>query len=347
MPVYRIPPVVVGPQVFLPKQVNDKRPWGLIERNVPEQWGKTKGAGVTVAVLDTGLWRHSDLPEPAFAWNATGQGGVYDNRGHGTHVAGIIGARLDGAGVVGWAPECSLGCVKVLSDEGWGDFRWIAQGIEYAVAQGADIINMSLGGPSVHPYLRSAVLEAVKAGVIVLCAAGNDGPDPLTVNYPAAFSETIAIASYNQQGQISRFSSRGPQVDFAFPGEKILSTWPDNKFRILSGTSMATPAAAGLAALALAANREAVKKGQDQPIRSTEDMRQRFRQAAEDRGPQGRDPEFGWGVVDPEGVVKDVGTSSPDPSESDQELFTVAGITFSLHKHGDKEGVFIYKGDAE
>ena len=347
MPVYRIPPVVVGPQVFLPKQVKDKRPWGLIERSVPEQWGKTKGAGVTVAVLDTGLWRHNDLPTPVFAWNATGQGDVYDKQGHGTHVAGIIGARLDGAGVVGWAPECNLGCVKVLSDQGWGDDRWIARGIEYAVAQGADILNMSLGGPVRSPYVSAAVREAVQAGVIVLCAAGNEGPNPRTVGYPAALAETIAIASYNKQGQISRFSSRGPQVDFAFPGEEILSTWPGNRFRILSGTSMATPAASGLAALALAANREAAKKGQDQPIRNTEDLRQRFRQAAEDRGPQGRDPAFGWGVVDPEGVVKDVASSSPEPATDDQELFTVAGITFSLHKHGDKEGVFVYKNEAE
>lgn len=326
-PIYRIPPVLIGSRVFLPSEVKDKKPWGLVERNIPKQWRKTKGEGVTVAILDTGVWRHKDLPDPVFAWNATGKGSVFDKHGHATHVAGIVGARLDGSGVVGWAPECNLAAVKVLTDAGWGEDKWIADGIRYATKKGANIINLSLGG-KYSGIIGDAVRDAVKAGVVVICAAGNEGPNPMTVASPAAMRETIAIGSYRQDGKISSFSSRGPEVDFAFPGEKILSTYLNNSYRILSGTSMACPAAAGLAALVLASS----EKKPD-----TEGIRKLFKQSAEDRGPKGKDYQFGWGIVDSSGVVR-----GGEPKQKlGKPIAETDGAKIYPYKEGDREGLLI------
>jgi len=338
---YRLPKFKVGPQVYMYNQVKDKKPWSLVERSVPEHWAKTQGEGVRVAVLDTGLWKHRDLPEPAFAKNFTDSPDVYDVQGHGSHVAGTVGARQDGAGVVGWAPKCEIGCCKVLDDEGTGDSYWIADGIRYAVEEGAHIINMSLGGGP-DDIIADACRDAIQEGVFVICAAGNEGDmgGINTIGWPARLRETIAVASYRRDGKISDYSSRGPEVDVAFPGEDILSTWLDNQFRKISGTSMATPACSGLTALMLARHWEVEKKGElKTPIRNNTQLREHFKRFALDRGEEGHDRDFGWGIPDVGGLITD-----ENGVKAASVLPAIAAGRFGvkpLH-HDGRDGLFVW-----
>lgn len=330
--IYRLPPYVLGPQVLLPKDAQDRKPWSLVVSGVPDQWANTKGAGVCVAILDTGLWKHKDLPDPVFVANFTRSQTDFDHQGHSTHVAGTIGARLDGAGVVGWAPECSLGCVKVLGDDGAGTDEGIAKGIYYAAEHGAQIINMSLGG-GYSPRIAQACQDVVQQGVFVICAAGNEGGDPeqSTVGYPAKLPETIAIASYNQDKRISEYSSQGPEVDVAFPGEDILSTWLDGTFRSISGTSMATPACSGLTALLLGLPNT---PGSDRPKHNTQ-LRERLKAHAVDMGAPGFDAAFGWGVPDTAHFLCPTSVAAPlQPLSKSQLVLQPAQL-------GSQQGFFI------
>lgn len=350
--VFRIPPYQVGPQVFMYHEVEDRKPWSLVERAVPDHWARTMGEGVTVAILDTGLWEHRDLPSPMFAANFSGSKSVFDKVGHGTHVAGTVGARLDGAGVVGWAPKCDLGCVKVLGDDGTGTSSGIANGIRYAVEHGAHIINMSLGG-GYDEDITQACLDAIQQGVFIICAAGNAGniPGIDTIGWPGRLAETIAVASYRKDGSISDFSSRGEEVDVAFPGEDILSTWLDNQFRTISGTSMATPACSGLTALMLASHWQAAKEGRlKTPIRCNTELREHFKKSAQDMGEPGHDMAFGWGVPDVSKIItEENGTvptpdPTPDPNGGDDTSgFTLFGrLRVEPLSHGGHTGFFVY-----
>ena len=339
--IYRPPPYVVGPQVFFYSQVEDKKPWSLVKNCVPEHWAETMGEDVVVAILDTGLWEHRDLPNPVFAENFTKSKTLFDKQGHGTHVAGTIGARLDGAGVVGWAPGCSLAAVKVLGDDGSGTDEGIADGIRYAAEMGAHIINMSLGG-GFSPRIAEACREVIQQGVFVLCAAGNEGTwGADTVGWPAKLSETIAIASYRKDGKISEFSSRGAEVDIAFPGEDILSTWPDNKFRSISGTSMATPACAGLTALMLASHRIAAEAERlKTPVRNNRHLREHLKKYAQDMGDEGFDHAFGWGIPDYRGII-DHESQVADAGDGFDGAVMFGGMSIEPLVHRARNGFFI------
>lgn len=340
--IHRIPTLILGPQVYLANQVADRQPWSMVKHNIPALFADTKGKGITVAVLDTGLWKHRDLPQPVFAANFSRSNTVYDKQGHGTHVAGTVGARLDGAGVVGWAPECNIGVCKVLGDDGSGSDQAIAKGIYYAAEHGAHIINMSLGG-GYSPVIEQACKDVIQQGAFVICAAGNEGDLGFnTIGYPGRLPETLAIASYRKDGHISEFSSRGPEVDMAFPGEDILSTWLNNTFRSISGTSMATPAACGLTALMLAAHQD---DGNSFSVRNNRELREHWKANAQDVGEPGHDKSFGWGIPDAEGIVRAELPEKPDDGEDDgtDDSFTLFGrLRIEPHSHGDKQGLFIY-----
>jgi subtilisin family serine protease len=339
--IHRIPPYVLGPKVYFAHQIVDRQPWSMVTHHVPDLFAKTKGKGITVAVLDTGLWRHNDLPDPVFAANFTNSSSVFDRQGHGTHVAGTIGARLDGKGVVGWAPEVSMGCCKVLGDDGSGSDNGIAKGIYYAAEHGAQIINMSLGG-GFSSKIAQACKDVIQQGVFVICAAGNEGEEgPDTVGYPAKLEETLAIASYRKDGQISAFSSRGPEVDIAFPGEEILSTWINNTFREISGTSMATPAACGLTALMLAAHRDF---GNGFSVKNNRELREHWKSTSQDVGDPGFDNSFGWGIPRAADVIGVPATHQPLPPPGDTPGlgFDLLGLRVEAHAHAEKKGLFIY-----
>ena len=229
--------------------------WGVRRLNAPAAWGSNQGDGVKVAVIDTGV--APDHPElkarVAGGFNALDKDKPFaDDHGHGTHVAGIVAAELDGKGVAGVAPKAVIYGVKVLTKEGSGSAWGIITGINWCIENKMQIINMSLGSTQSLYTLYDAVQKAIAAGVTVVAAAGNDSG---AVNYPAAYPGVIAVSALDKDDAIAKFSSRGPQVAFIAPGVKVLSTVPTfhdpSGYKAYSGTSMACPHVAGLAALAI------------------------------------------------------------------------------------------------
>ncbi len=233
-----------------------EQPWGIRRVNAAAAWTSPRGQGqgTAVAIIDTGISRtHPDLagvvvggfnaldPKKPEAWD--------DDQGHGSHVAGTIAGKRDGKGVVGVAPMAKLYAVKVLDKDGNGGFSDVIAGIEWAASHGIKIANMSLGADEGSEALKRAVTAANKAGLLIIAAAGNSGGP---VGYPASYPETIAVAASNIKDGVADFSSRGPEVDFIAPGVDVKSVNKDGGWVELSGTSMATPHVAGLAALAVA-----------------------------------------------------------------------------------------------
>ena len=273
---------------LLPNDPSFKNPSGwtfgiqdhLPQINVEQSWhtNTTMGAGVTVAVVDTGI----DLDHPDLNGNIKSGTTILigstslgqDDNGHGTHVAGIIAAEINNmddlasqaagnpawkGGTVGVAPQAKIMPVKVLSSGGSGSWADIAKGIDYAVNNGANIINMSLGG-GFSQTIATAILNAYSKAVLVISAAGNSNSE--SSGHPAADPYSLSIAAVDSNDVRANFSNYGFSVDVAAPGVKTLSTFIDldpvgptesgsltGAYGRISGTSMATPAAAGVAAL--------------------------------------------------------------------------------------------------
>lgn len=273
--------------------------WAEMLLGIPDLWSITEGSGINVAILDTGIsQKHPDLMAGIVATkDFTGSpNGVEDMYGHGSHVAGIIGARKNDIGFVGIAPQCNFMIGKVLADDGYGEYDWISDGIRWAVDNGAHIINMSLGGPETDPALHEAICYALMKGVIVCCAAGNEGSlFQNSVGYPGRYGGVITVASHDSSGRMSGFSSRGGEVDVMAPGDEIWSTYMDGMYATLSGTSMATPFVCGLCALILSKHQDADQN--DTPIYNTEDMKNHLlRMAAH---PGWHDNNEGYGALMP------------------------------------------------
>lgn len=226
--------------------------WGILRVNAPAAWPSNKGADVKVAIVDTGIDpNHPDLSENvAGGYNAIDKGQPWtDDHFHGTHVAGIVAANLNGKGVVGVAPKAKLYGVKVLTKDGSGSLVSIIDGMLWCVQNGMQVANMSLGAPQGNFFFEQAVQTMVQSGVTLVAAAGNDSG---AVNFPAAYEAAIAVSALDENDKIAGFSSRGPEVDFIAPGVKVPSSVTGGGIAAYSGTSMATPHVSGLAALAVA-----------------------------------------------------------------------------------------------
>lgn len=241
------------PEFPLPAGVDAAEvPWGISRVNAASAWAVTKGQGVKVAVIDTGIdCNHPDLKANcAGGYNALDpKKPAMDDNEHGTHVAGTIAGVLDGKGVVGVAPKARLYAVKVLDKDGAGGLSSIIKGLIWCGNNKMDVANMSLGAPMGTIFMRAALKYATVRGVAVFAAAGNDGG---SVNYPGAYPEAITISALAPNETIAKFSSRGNQVAFIAPGVDVKSTVPGGRYDSYAGTSMATPHMAGLGALAVA-----------------------------------------------------------------------------------------------
>ena len=300
-PIYRLPPFKVDKVMLATAETSD---WGLKLLGVPPLWKETKGEGIKVGVLDTGIaLEHPDLaPAIIEARDFTrSPSAAYDAQGHGTHVSGIIAARRNAHGIVGVAPEAKIITAKVLNDEGAGTSQDIVAGICWAVEAGADILSMSLGSSEPDEEIHQALLLAIAKGIFVITAAGNEGPDLDTVGYPAGFPEMVAVGSIDRRKHLSQFSSRGRQVDVVAPGDEITSCYPPRGYAVLSGTSMATPFVSGVVALALAKHRN---MGGKTPLRTQQDLIQHLCRTSADAGPAGFDPLYGCGILDPAKLIK-------------------------------------------
>jgi thermitase len=263
------------------------RQWDLDSINAPEAWNNTLGDGVRVAVVDTGIDAdHPDLESKiAMQKDLVNNDGVAedDADGHGTHVAGTIGAVTNnGRGVAAVCPGCKLLVAKAGDGSGFFDAD-IAQGIYWSVNNQARAINLSIGGEEYSWALKHAVDYAWEHRVVVVAAAGNEDTD--TPSYPAAYGHAISVVATNKSDRKSPFSNYGTTVDVAAPGVQILSTFPGGGYETKSGTSMASPHVAALAGLLA-----------DQD-RSAREIRGRIQDTATDLGASGKDKYFGWGLI--------------------------------------------------
>ncbi|MGI5525466.1 type VII secretion-associated serine protease mycosin [Micromonospora sp. CA-259024] len=251
----------------------------------------SQGDGITVALPDSGVDRHPDLQGnllPGRDVIAGGGGdGLTDKDGHGTGMAGLIAAHGEGdSGAIGIAPKAKILPIFCSPPGLDGDTEALAAAIEYAVSGGVSVISVSIaGGPSAR--LEEAVRMALQADIVVVASAGN-APVTQFVDYPARYPEVIAVGGIDRDGKRAAFSVTGPEIDVVAPAVDIYSTSIDGKYRKGTGTSDATAIVAGAAALIRS----------KYPYLPAREVAHRLTATAVDKGPPGRDDEYGYGVID-------------------------------------------------
>jgi subtilisin len=274
-------------------------PWGITRIDAPSAWFITRGAGARLGMIDSGIDEdHPDLNVVGGINLVTGgtNRGDWDDTSpsctsHGTHVAGTAAALDNDDGVVGVAPEVELYALRVFDPENTGLSDCLAldgdiiAALDYAVANGFDVVSLSLGSPYPSLSMGDAVQAAHAGDVIVVASAGNYGPG--VVGYPGAFPQAIAVSAIDEFDGFAGFSSAGPEIDLAAPGVGTLSTWNDGGTGVKQGTSMASPHVAGVAALVRSMH----------PGHSPDEVRQILRSTAEDLFGTGFDHEAGYGLV--------------------------------------------------
>jgi len=305
-----------------------KEQWALQQFDIPkirEEIDDDKIKQITVAILDTGVdLHHEDLKDALVqGYNFINNNeDPNDDVGHGTHVAGIVGAVNNDKGIVGVASGVKIMPVKVLNSLSKGDVMTEIKGIVWAVDNGANVINLSLGGKrhnngvdTFNPIEYAAIQYAVSKGVVVVAAAGNYSE---AVSYPAAYPDVIAVTSVNQLGEISLFANYGTEVSIASPGEDIYSTMPGNAYEYATGTSVAAPFITGITALMLAKNKHL----------NPYEVKQLIEAGADDKGEPGKDDQYGYGITNPK---RSIGLSLVKIKSSEANYFYPGrSLQFSL-----------------
>ena len=284
-------------------------PWGITRVQAPDAWGVVgTGGGVKVAVMDSGIDSgHPDL-SVAGGYSAVSastapsawQDDIGVCNGHGTHVAGTVAGRDNSIGVVGIAPDAALYAIKVFEVINGNCSAWVSSqinGLNWAVSQGIRVVNVSIGGSSSNFAYDLAINNAAAAGTFVVASAGNNGGGVL---FPAKYAGSIAVAATNSSNTRPSWSSFGPEVDIAAPGEGINSTMPGGGYGGKSGTSMAAPHVTGVVALLLAQN----------PGLTLDGIRSKLQAGATDLGATGRDDFYGHGLIQ---LLPMIGGGSPPP----------------------------------
>ena len=311
--------------------------WYLSKINAFGAWDVTTGSpDIKVAVIDSGL----DYTHPEFAGKVYAQTDTLDNDGdafddideHGTHVAGIIAANAgNGVGIAGVAPGVQLIIVDAFNGRNSNTFV-IMKGVQYAVAHGADIINMSFGGEGNDRALESAINNAVSSGVVCVAAAGNESTS--APSYPSDYDSVISVIATAENDTKSALSNYGSAKDISAPGENIWSTVPGNSYESWGGTSMATPVVCGVIALMLSAN-PGLTVGQVKDI---------LYSTADDLGAPGKDNTFGYGRVNAYKAVSTNAIPSVGISftKTDVTLYGGSDGTVGLTASGGTSGSFQY-----
>jgi len=274
-------------------------PWGVDRIDAEKVWSSNTGSDIYIAIVDTGIdYNHPDLDDNY----AFGESFVdytndpMDDDGHGTHCAGIAAAENNDIGVVGVAPGAKLIAAKVLDYNGGAYLSWISDGITWAANNGADVISLSIGyDQHVQSWQDACDYAYYTKGVVVVAAAGNSGNPPGkgdNVDYPGRYDSTIAVSATDSSDKRARWSSTGPDVELAAPGVNIYSTLWDDTYDYYSGTSMACPHVAGVAALVIASD-----------VTNNVEVRNKMTSTAEDLGISGRDTKYGYGLVDAEAAA--------------------------------------------
>jgi len=237
-----------------PPQPPEKITWGIIRIYAELAWEKTIGSTIKVAVLDTGI----DLDHPDLQDNIKGNVNLIkpnksgdDDKGHGSHVAGVVAAVDNNIGVIGVGPDISLYAVKVLNKKGRGWLSDLIDALDWCINNKMQVINMSFGSLKDNESFHEAIIEADEAGITQVASAGNNGEYGGAIEYPAKYPETIAVSAVDQFDNFASFSSFGPEIDLTAPGVDIKSTFKKSAYKTLSGTSMSAPHVTGVVALIL------------------------------------------------------------------------------------------------
>lgn len=313
-------------QVYETAVSTDKIPYQFkLIKAEPIHTSPYTGVGVKVGVIDTGIdVNHADLKVAGgvctVELNCSPGTSYDDNNGHGTHVAGIIAALKNNYGTIGVAPNVKLYAIKTMNGNGGGRTTDIAKGVEWAIINKMDIINMSITADNNDFALKTIIEKAYAEKILIVAAAGNEGVSQQkdSVKFPARYPEVIAVSATDKSNLKLVESSEGPTVEISAPGFEIVSTYPSsldvsdgtkNGFTTQSGTSMAAPHVTGVLAL----YRERF------PTISHEKLREIISTTALDIGTIGRDPKFGYGLVQYRNSISTIPT--PILEESNGQIF--------------------------
>lgn len=324
--------------------------WGVKRIGAGAVHGTYTGAGINVAVIDSGIdYNHSDLDANYRGGYdfVNGDSDPIDDEGHGTHVAGTIAAEDNDSGVVGVAPEANLYSLKVLGADGSGDYSDVVAALQWCVDNGIQITNNSYGSSGDPGSLVQQAFDNTEgAGILNVAAAGNSGNPPGrgdNVIYPARYDSVIAVAASDSNDRRANFSSTGPDVELIAPGVNIRSTLPGESYGNYSGTSMASPHVAGAAAVVWQTG-----SGSNQSVRS------QLQSSAEDLGLSANYQGYGLVRVD-----LAVGTEPPvttyytvSGTVTDESSNALAGATVTINETGQytnttSNGTYIIRDVAE
>jgi minor extracellular protease Epr len=283
----------------------EELPWGVDKIDAEKVWSTTTGGSIKVAVIDSGIDEdHPDLTVSDGVSFVSYTSSYEDDNGHGTHCAGIIGAKHNDVGIKGIAPDVELYAVKVIDSGGWGSYLDAIKGINWAAENGMNVISMSLGWEDLdegaEELFETACVNAVASGVVMVVAAGNSGTRDDTednILVPAAFESVITVGAVASSGKRAQWSATGPALDIVAPGVRIKSTYYNGKYTQMSGTSMAAPHVAGTVALILTVTSGYVGKGLVDQVKAV------LEGSADDLGDADTVNAFGWGLVDAEEAV--------------------------------------------
>ena len=273
--------------------------WEITKLGIDRQWLKSRGDGVTVAVIDTGCDPdHADIKDNIIGgYNfISNNEKFFDDNGHGSHVCGTICATDNGRGMVGIAPKAKIFALKVMDASGNGKSEAITKAIEFAIKHKVDIITMSLGSKYELKNVKSAIATASERNILIFCAAGNSGINQ-DIMYPARDKNTISIGSIDENLERTYYTCSGESLDFLAPGHNIMSILPGNRYGLMSGTSMSNPFAAGCAALYLSY----YKQQHNIKFINQQDMINIFKQSAINlSNPAFRSKKYqGYGIIKP------------------------------------------------